>query len=63
MIIFGSEMYNILFGKRSRLLDLMKTPSGHLALEVDEYGADTEDRGSMSFTITADPQCEDDPFV
>eukprot|EP00959_Pyramimonas_sp_CCMP1952_P101572 2125083-Pyramimonas_sp.AAC.1 len=49
--------------KGARVLDLMKTPSGHLALKVDEYGAATEDKGSMSFTISASPQCEDDPLL
>eukprot|EP00959_Pyramimonas_sp_CCMP1952_P376239 7880764-Pyramimonas_sp.AAC.1 len=39
---------------------MMKTPSGHLTLNV---GAASEDKGSMSFTITADPQCEDDPLL
>eukprot|EP00959_Pyramimonas_sp_CCMP1952_P265445 5550396-Pyramimonas_sp.AAC.1 len=41
---------------------MMKTLSGHLALQVDEYGTATEDRGSMSFNITTNPQCEDDPL-
>eukprot|EP00959_Pyramimonas_sp_CCMP1952_P304135 6365417-Pyramimonas_sp.AAC.1 len=63
MITPGSEMYKRLSGKGARVLDLMKTPSGHLALKVDEYGAATEDKGSMPFTITADPQCEDDPLL
>eukprot|EP00959_Pyramimonas_sp_CCMP1952_P240614 5028638-Pyramimonas_sp.AAC.1 len=56
-------MYNLLVGKGARVLDLMKTPSGHLALKVDDYGAATEDKGLMSFTITAKPQCEDDPLL
>eukprot|EP00959_Pyramimonas_sp_CCMP1952_P334259 7000296-Pyramimonas_sp.AAC.1 len=63
MIIPGAEMYNILFGKGGRVLDLMKTPSGHLALKADEYGTATKDKGSMSFTITANPQREDDPLL
>eukprot|EP00959_Pyramimonas_sp_CCMP1952_P296215 6196331-Pyramimonas_sp.AAC.1 len=37
----------------------MNTPSGHLALKADEYGAAAEDKRSMSFTIAAHPQCED----
>eukprot|EP00959_Pyramimonas_sp_CCMP1952_P153802 3217717-Pyramimonas_sp.AAC.1 len=41
----------------------MKAPSGHLALKVDEYGTATEDKGSMSATITANPQCEDDSLL
>eukprot|EP00959_Pyramimonas_sp_CCMP1952_P102828 2150514-Pyramimonas_sp.AAC.1 len=41
----------------------MKTPSGHLALKVDEYGSSSEDEGSMSFTITANPHSEDDPLL
>eukprot|EP00959_Pyramimonas_sp_CCMP1952_P022549 474150-Pyramimonas_sp.AAC.1 len=41
----------------------MKTPSGHLALKVDEYGTATEGKGSVSFNITANPQCEDAPLL
>eukprot|EP00959_Pyramimonas_sp_CCMP1952_P157028 3283852-Pyramimonas_sp.AAC.1 len=52
-------MYEVLFGKGARVLDLMKTPSGHLALKADEYEMATEDQGSMSFTIAANPQCEE----
>eukprot|EP00959_Pyramimonas_sp_CCMP1952_P105985 2216171-Pyramimonas_sp.AAC.1 len=63
MIIPGSEMYKTLLGKGARVLDLMQTPFGHLALKVDEYGAATKDKGSMSFTITAHPPCEDDPLL
>eukprot|EP00959_Pyramimonas_sp_CCMP1952_P337615 7070049-Pyramimonas_sp.AAC.1 len=40
----------------------MKTPSGHLALKADEYEMATGDDGSMSFTITANPQCEEAPL-
>eukprot|EP00959_Pyramimonas_sp_CCMP1952_P019630 414784-Pyramimonas_sp.AAC.1 len=36
----------------------MKTPPGHLALKVDEYGAATEDKRSMSLTIAAKPHGE-----
>eukprot|EP00959_Pyramimonas_sp_CCMP1952_P383654 8040144-Pyramimonas_sp.AAC.2 len=63
MIIPGSDMYKLLLGKGARVLDLMKTPPGHLALKVDEYGAATEDKRSMPFTISANPQCEDDPLL
>eukprot|EP00959_Pyramimonas_sp_CCMP1952_P054202 1133857-Pyramimonas_sp.AAC.1 len=41
----------------------MKTPSGHLVLKADECGAAAEDKGSMSFTSAANPQCEDDPLL
>eukprot|EP00959_Pyramimonas_sp_CCMP1952_P144666 3027726-Pyramimonas_sp.AAC.1 len=41
----------------------MKTPSGHLALKVDEYGAATEDKRSVSFTIMANSHCEDAPLL
>eukprot|EP00959_Pyramimonas_sp_CCMP1952_P178841 3738578-Pyramimonas_sp.AAC.1 len=41
----------------------MKTPSGHLALKADEYGTAVEDKGSMSLTISANPQREDDPLL
>eukprot|EP00959_Pyramimonas_sp_CCMP1952_P056435 1178419-Pyramimonas_sp.AAC.1 len=56
-------MYELLLGKGAGVFDLMKTPSGHLALKVDEYGAASEDEGSMSFTITANSQYEDDPLL
>eukprot|EP00959_Pyramimonas_sp_CCMP1952_P372894 7808798-Pyramimonas_sp.AAC.1 len=41
----------------------MKAPSGHLALKVEECGAATEDKRSISFTITANPRCEDAPLL
>eukprot|EP00959_Pyramimonas_sp_CCMP1952_P077831 1626927-Pyramimonas_sp.AAC.1 len=63
IIIPGSDMYKLLLGKGARVLDLMKTPAGHLALKVDEYGTATEDKGSMSFTTTANPQREDAPLL
>eukprot|EP00959_Pyramimonas_sp_CCMP1952_P083852 1753586-Pyramimonas_sp.AAC.1 len=63
MIIPGSVMHNLLLGMGARVLDRMKTPPGHLALKVDEYGAATEDKGSMPLTIPANPQCEDDPLL
>eukprot|EP00959_Pyramimonas_sp_CCMP1952_P452931 9467406-Pyramimonas_sp.AAC.1 len=63
MIIPGSDMYKLLLGKGARVFDLMKTPSGHLELKVDEYGAATEDKKSMLFTITANPQYEGDPLL
>eukprot|EP00959_Pyramimonas_sp_CCMP1952_P423272 8866116-Pyramimonas_sp.AAC.1 len=63
MIILGSETCKFLLGKGARVLDLMKTPSGHLAREVDEYGTAAKDKGSMSCTITANPRCEDDPLL
>eukprot|EP00959_Pyramimonas_sp_CCMP1952_P381816 8000923-Pyramimonas_sp.AAC.1 len=49
--------------KGARALDLMKTPAWHLALKADEYETATEDQGSMSFTITANPQCEEAPLL
>eukprot|EP00959_Pyramimonas_sp_CCMP1952_P235890 4929813-Pyramimonas_sp.AAC.1 len=56
-------MYKVLRGRVSRALKLMKTPSGHLALKADECEMATEDQGSMSFTITANPQCEEAPLL
>eukprot|EP00959_Pyramimonas_sp_CCMP1952_P405267 8493877-Pyramimonas_sp.AAC.1 len=44
MSILGSDMYKLLLGKGARVLDLMKTPPGHLTLKVDEYGSATEDK-------------------
>eukprot|EP00959_Pyramimonas_sp_CCMP1952_P446334 9345132-Pyramimonas_sp.AAC.1 len=52
-------MYAVLVGKGAGVFDLAKTPSGHLAIKVDEYGAAAEDNGSMAFTITANPHCEE----
>eukprot|EP00959_Pyramimonas_sp_CCMP1952_P010959 229529-Pyramimonas_sp.AAC.1 len=63
IIIPGLEMHKVLFGKGARALDLMKTPSGHLALKADEYEMSTEDQGPMSFTITANPQREQAPLL
>eukprot|EP00959_Pyramimonas_sp_CCMP1952_P090438 1893116-Pyramimonas_sp.AAC.1 len=59
----GLEMHEVLLGRGSRVLDLMKTPPGHLTLKADEYEAATEDQGSMSFTITANPQREAAPLL
>eukprot|EP00959_Pyramimonas_sp_CCMP1952_P198096 4143587-Pyramimonas_sp.AAC.1 len=61
MNIPGSDMCKLLLGQGARALDSMKTPFGHPALKVDECGAATEDNNSMSFTIAANPQREDDP--
>eukprot|EP00959_Pyramimonas_sp_CCMP1952_P370806 7765947-Pyramimonas_sp.AAC.1 len=63
MIIPGSEMYKLLLGKGVRVLDMMKTPSGHLAIKVDEYGAATEEKGSMAVALAANPHCEDAPSL
>eukprot|EP00959_Pyramimonas_sp_CCMP1952_P166910 3488317-Pyramimonas_sp.AAC.1 len=41
----------------------MKTPSGHLAIKVDEYGVATEASGSTAFTVTSNPQCEGMPML
>eukprot|EP00959_Pyramimonas_sp_CCMP1952_P288958 6043357-Pyramimonas_sp.AAC.1 len=46
MVIPGVEMHKVLLGKGARVLDLMKTPSEHLALKADEYEKATEDQGS-----------------
>eukprot|EP00959_Pyramimonas_sp_CCMP1952_P411414 8621158-Pyramimonas_sp.AAC.1 len=63
MTIPGSDMYKPLPGKGARVLDLMITPFGHLALKVDECGAANEDNISMSLTITANPQRGDAPLL
>eukprot|EP00959_Pyramimonas_sp_CCMP1952_P389165 8154181-Pyramimonas_sp.AAC.1 len=59
----GFGMYKLLLGKGARVLGLIKAPAGHLALKVDEYGTATEDKRSKSFTITANPHCEDVPLL
>eukprot|EP00959_Pyramimonas_sp_CCMP1952_P107612 2249827-Pyramimonas_sp.AAC.1 len=41
----------------------MKTPSGHLAMQVDEYGAATEVNGLTALTVTANPRCEETPAL
>eukprot|EP00959_Pyramimonas_sp_CCMP1952_P437035 9150614-Pyramimonas_sp.AAC.1 len=63
MIIPGVEMHKVPLGKGAGELDLMKTLPGHLALKADEYETATEDQGSMSFTITANPQREEAPLL
>eukprot|EP00959_Pyramimonas_sp_CCMP1952_P063562 1328344-Pyramimonas_sp.AAC.1 len=50
MIIPGSEKHRLLLGKGARVLDLMKTPSGHLAIDRRAWGRATEDNGSTAFT-------------
>eukprot|EP00959_Pyramimonas_sp_CCMP1952_P405174 8491946-Pyramimonas_sp.AAC.1 len=42
-IIPGVEMYKVLPGRGARVLDLMKTPSGHLALKADGCEMAAED--------------------
>eukprot|EP00959_Pyramimonas_sp_CCMP1952_P313232 6556417-Pyramimonas_sp.AAC.1 len=59
MVIPGSEMHKLLLGKGARVLDLMKTPSGHLVIKVDECGTAAEDKSSIACAITANPHCED----
>eukprot|EP00959_Pyramimonas_sp_CCMP1952_P214785 4494793-Pyramimonas_sp.AAC.1 len=63
MIIPGSQMHRLLLGKGARVLNMMKTPPGHLAIEVDGCGVATEDHGSMAFIVTANPNCEDTPLL
>eukprot|EP00959_Pyramimonas_sp_CCMP1952_P087268 1825766-Pyramimonas_sp.AAC.1 len=58
----GVEMHKVLVGEGARILNRRKTPSGHLAFEAGEYEMATEDQGSMSFIITASPQCEEAPL-
>eukprot|EP00959_Pyramimonas_sp_CCMP1952_P246622 5154425-Pyramimonas_sp.AAC.1 len=57
-------MCKLLLGKGARVHDSANAPSGHLAIEVDEYGVATEDKdtGSMAFTTPADPHSEDAPL-
>eukprot|EP00959_Pyramimonas_sp_CCMP1952_P274099 5729584-Pyramimonas_sp.AAC.1 len=62
MTIPGSETYGLL-GKGARVLDLLKTPSGHLAIKVDDYGVAIGDHGSTAFTVTANLQCEYMPLL
>eukprot|EP00959_Pyramimonas_sp_CCMP1952_P128755 2692648-Pyramimonas_sp.AAC.1 len=47
-IVPGSEMHRLLLGRGARALDLMRTPSGHLAIKVDEYEIATEASGSTA---------------
>eukprot|EP00959_Pyramimonas_sp_CCMP1952_P387737 8126103-Pyramimonas_sp.AAC.1 len=49
MATTGSDACKLPRGKGARVLVLMKTPSGHLALKVDECGAAAEDERSMPF--------------
>eukprot|EP00959_Pyramimonas_sp_CCMP1952_P295846 6188307-Pyramimonas_sp.AAC.1 len=48
-------------GKGARVLDFIKTPAGHLAIKVDEYGVATEANGSRAFTVTANPHARKHP--
>eukprot|EP00959_Pyramimonas_sp_CCMP1952_P192362 4022293-Pyramimonas_sp.AAC.1 len=41
----------------------MQTPSGHLAIKVDEHGVATEANCSTAFTAAAHPQCEEIPML
>eukprot|EP00959_Pyramimonas_sp_CCMP1952_P321424 6726053-Pyramimonas_sp.AAC.1 len=63
MVNPGSGMYMLLLGKGARVLDLIKTPPGQLAIMVDEYGVAAEDNGSTACTVTANPHCEDTPLL
>eukprot|EP00959_Pyramimonas_sp_CCMP1952_P215747 4512696-Pyramimonas_sp.AAC.1 len=56
-------MHKVLLGKGAWALDLVQTLSGHLALKADEYEMATQDQGSMSFTIAANPQREEAPLL
>eukprot|EP00959_Pyramimonas_sp_CCMP1952_P412971 8653869-Pyramimonas_sp.AAC.1 len=37
MAIPGTDMYRLVLGKGARVIDIVKTPSGHLAIKVDGY--------------------------
>eukprot|EP00959_Pyramimonas_sp_CCMP1952_P067776 1414596-Pyramimonas_sp.AAC.1 len=63
MIVPGADMHRLLLGKGAGVLDLMKTPSGRLAIKVDEHGVATEDNGSTAFTVAANPVCEEAPVL
>eukprot|EP00959_Pyramimonas_sp_CCMP1952_P047720 996183-Pyramimonas_sp.AAC.1 len=63
MITPGVETRKALLGKGARALDLMTTPSGHLALKANECETAAGDQGPMSLTITAIPQCEEAPLL
>eukprot|EP00959_Pyramimonas_sp_CCMP1952_P113584 2374272-Pyramimonas_sp.AAC.1 len=52
-------MHGLLLGKCVRVLGLIKAPSGHLAIKVNEYGVATEADVSTAFTIAKNPQCEE----
>eukprot|EP00959_Pyramimonas_sp_CCMP1952_P273173 5710110-Pyramimonas_sp.AAC.1 len=54
-------MHRLLHGKGAGVMDLIKTPSGHLAMTVDEYGFATEAHGSTASTATANPRREETP--
>eukprot|EP00959_Pyramimonas_sp_CCMP1952_P118562 2478892-Pyramimonas_sp.AAC.1 len=43
-------------------MDLVRTPSGHLAIKVDECDVATEADGARAFTIAANPRCERTPL-
>eukprot|EP00959_Pyramimonas_sp_CCMP1952_P412232 8638230-Pyramimonas_sp.AAC.1 len=51
MTIPGMDMYRLLLGTGARVVDPVKTPSGHLAIKVDEHDVATEVDGATAFTI------------
>eukprot|EP00959_Pyramimonas_sp_CCMP1952_P304998 6383180-Pyramimonas_sp.AAC.1 len=46
IVIPGTDMHRLSLGKGARALDLIKAPSGHLAIKVDECGVTAEAVGS-----------------
>eukprot|EP00959_Pyramimonas_sp_CCMP1952_P096339 2014049-Pyramimonas_sp.AAC.1 len=60
MVIPGTGMSRLLLGKGARVIDLVVTPSGHLAIKVDEYDVATEADGATAFTIAAKPKFDGD---
>eukprot|EP00959_Pyramimonas_sp_CCMP1952_P299514 6264623-Pyramimonas_sp.AAC.1 len=63
MFIPGTGVHRLLLGKGARVIDLVKTPSGHLAIKVGEYGVAAEADGATAFTVAANPQSEGGPVL
>jgi len=52
-ILPGNATYKILLGKGARVVDLIKTPSGHLAMKVDAYAGASDQQSEKTFALNA----------
>ena len=52
-IIMGDADFKILLAKGAKVVDLVKTPSGHLAMKADDYANATAKRGNSCYTLHA----------
>ena len=52
-IVVGDADYNILLCKGARVVDLKNTPSGHLAMKVDDYVNASVQKSETTYTLHA----------